>query len=361
MTPPPDAPPPRRLRGIIPAGQRATAPISSEEKAMALDSSPAFEHESFETAAAHACTRVPVASPDQRVDDLRRGLIGVRYESASHVVVCEGRRFLGIARIEDVLAAPSGARIGDVVDRDAPRVAPGADQEVAAWHAVRNQEAALAVVDAEERFVGLIPPDRLLSVLLSEHEEDLSRLGGVLKTTSAARESSEEPVERRFRHRLPWLLVGLLGALLAADFVGLFEEQLQDELMLAFFVPGIVYLADAVGTQTETVVVRGLSVGVRMSRMVRRELFAGLAIGIALAVIAGPLIWLRWGHADLALCVALSLAAACSTATLAAMSLPWLLDLAGIDPAFGSGPLATVIQDLASILIYFGVAAAVMG
>jgi magnesium transporter len=122
-----------------------------------------------------------------------------------------------------------------------------------------------------------------------------------------------------------------------------------------------VYLADAVGTQTETVVVRGLSVGVRMRRMLRRELLAGLAIGIALAAVAGPLIWLRWGQADLALCVALSLLAACSTATLAAMALPWAFDVAGLDPAFGSGPLATVIQDLASILIYFGVAGAVMG
>jgi magnesium transporter len=325
------------------------------------DPSAPNQHESFETAAEHASTQVPLATLDQRVDELRQSLLGPRYESASHVVVCEGERFVGIVRIEDLLAAAGGALVGDLVDRDAPRVAPGEDQEVAAWHAVRNQEAALAVVDAQSRFVGLIPPDRLLAVLLSEHEEDLSRLGGFLKGTSAARTSSEEPVERRFRHRLPWLLLGLAGSLLAADFMGFFESQLQQELMLAFFVPGIVYLADAVGTQTETVVVRGLSVGVRMRRMVRRELLAGLAIGIALAAVAGPLIWLRWGQADLAFCVALSLLAACSTATLAAMALPWAFDVAGLDPAFGSGPLATVIQDLVSILIYFGVAGAVMG
>jgi magnesium transporter len=319
------------------------------------------DHESFETAAEHACTQVPVTSPDRRVGELRHGLLGPRYESASHVVVCEGERFLGILRIEDLLAAPEDARVEQVMDRDAPCVAPGVDQEVAAWQAVHNQEAALAVVDGQGRFVGLIPPHRLLAVLLSEHEEDLSRLGGFLSSTSAARASSEEPVERRFRHRLPWLLLGLAGALLAADFVGFFERQLQDELMLAFFVPGIVYLADAVGTQTETVVVRGLSVGVRMRHMVRRELLAGVAIGFALAVVAGPLVWLRWGETDLAFCVALAILAACSTATLAAMALPLAFDVAGLDPAFGSGPLATVIQDLASILIYFGVAAAVMG
>jgi magnesium transporter len=198
-------------------------------------------------------------------------------------------------------------------------------------------------------------------VLLSEHEEDLSRLGGFLKNNSAARTTSEEPVRRRFKHRIPWLLVGLGGALLAADFVSWFEAELQHKVMLAFFIPGIVYLADAVGTQTETVVVRGLSVGVAMRQMVGRELLSGLAIGVVLAVVAGPLIWWRWGDGDVALCVALSLFAACSTSTLAAMLLPWLLDACGQDPAFGSGPLATVIQDLLSILIFFAMATWLIG
>ena len=120
-------------------------------------------------------------------------------------------------------------------------------------------------------------------------------------------------------------------------------------------------MADAVGTQTETVVVRGLSVGVAMRRMVGRELLAGLAIGIVLAVVSGPLIWWRWGDGDVALCVGLALFAACSTATLAALLLPWLFDAFGQDPAFGSGPLATVIQDLLSILIFFGFATWLIG
>jgi len=136
-----------------------------------------------------------------------------------------------------------------------------------------------------------------------------------------------------------------------ADIVGWFESQLRDKVMLAFFLPGIVYLADAVGTQTETIVVRGLSIGLAMRRMAGAELLAGLAIGLALAAIAGPVVWWRWGETDIALCVGLSLFATCSTATVAAMAIPWLLDSFGLDPAFGSGPLATVIQDLLSILI----------
>ena len=315
----------------------------------------------FETAAHHASAAVPVAAPQQTVGEFLRGLSGRRYDSASHIVVCEGARFAGIATIESLLAAPAGSTIGSIMDREAPVVAPGVDQEIAAWQAVRKGEAALSVVDAEGRFVGLVPPHRLLSVLLSEHEEDLSRLGGFLKSTSAARRASQEPVERRFVHRLPWLVVGLAGALLAADLVGWFQHELETRVLLAFFIPGIVYLADAVGTQTETVIVRGLSVGVPMSRMLWRELPTGLVIGVALGALAAPFVWWRWEDAGMAITVGLAIFAACSTATLAAMALPWLLERAGTDPAFGAGPLATVIQDLLSILIYFAIALAVMG
>jgi magnesium transporter len=316
---------------------------------------------SFETAARHATTRVPIAAPGQRIGQVLGALTGRAYDSASHLVVCEADRFRGIVTIEALLAAPAGVTVESIMDRDAPVVAPGVDQEIAAWHAVRRGESALSVVDADGRFQGIIPPHRLLEVLLSEHEEDLSRAGGLLKGTLAAKAASQETVERRFVHRLPWLLLGLGGALVAADIVASFERQLELQVLLAFFIPGIVYLADAVGTQTETVVVRGLSVGVPLRRMVQRELLTGLAMGACLGTCAAPLVWWRWGSADLALTVGLSLFAACSLATVIAMALPWLFDVFGADPAFGSGPLATVAQDLLSLLIYFAVAAAVVG
>jgi magnesium transporter len=192
-------------------------------------------------------------------------------------------------------------------------------------------------------------------VLLQEHDEDMARLGGVLKQSSAARLASEEPVRRRFWHRIPWLLVGLFGAMLAADIIGAFEARLQEKIILAFFIPGIVYLADAVGTQTETVVVRGLSVGVSIGRVLRLELLTGFGIGLALALVATPFVWWRWGDAEVALSVGLSIFTACSIATLVALTLPWLLNRSRIDPAFGSGPLATVIQDLLSVLLYFAI------
>lgn len=314
----------------------------------------------FESALRHATASVPRGAPGQTVGEVRAVLSARPYECASLVAVCEAGRLRGVVRIEDLLASDPAARIADVMDRDPPLVGPGVDQELASWQAVRHEESALCVVDRSGAFLGVIPPHRLLAVLLAEHEEDLSRHGGFVGDTMAVRATSEEPVQRRFRHRLPWLFVGLVAALLSADLVGMFAEQLQRNVALAFFIPTVVYLADAIGTQTETIVVRGLSVGVRLRRIAGRELLTGVAIGCVVGIAAGLLVWWRWQDAQMAAVVAASLLAACSTATITGMVLPWMLASAGFDPAFGSGPLATVVQDLLSIVIYLSIAAAIV-
>jgi magnesium transporter len=319
------------------------------------------ERITFETALEHVTTKIPLAAPADRAGQIRAEISGRLYECATHIVVCDDSQFLGVLKIEALLAADGMLTAAELMDRDPPVVMPGTDQEVAAWQAVRRQESALIVVDDHGRFLGLIPPDRLLAILLWEHSEDLSRLGGFLEATTTARTTFTEPVLKRFRHRIPWLLLGVFGAFLAADIVGQYEARLQASIMLAFFVPGIVYLADAVGTQTETVIVRGLSVGVPIRQAVRRELLAGLVIGTALALVTYPFIFWRWGNQEVALGVSLSLLAACSTATMAAMLFPWFFERMGLDPVFGSGPLATVVQDLLSILLYFAITSAIVG
>jgi magnesium transporter len=115
-------------------------------------------------------------------------------------------------------------------------------------------------------------------------------------------------------------------------------------------------MADAVGTQTETVVIRGMALGIRIRTVFARELVTGLVIGALLGSLFLFFALAAWSEARVAAAVALSLAISCSVATLVAMALPYALARFGRDPAFGSGPLATVIQDLLSILAYFGVA-----
>lgn len=307
------------------------------------------------------CHNVPRVAPQTRVADAERLLERTRFDCVDDIVVHDATEFIGLVPLETLLAATPDQTVRDLVDLDPPSVAPGDDLEPATWKAVQHGGSSVAVVDGQGRCVGLIPARRLLAVLLAEHDEDLARVGGYLASTSSARSASEEPVARRFLHRLPWLLVGLAGALVAAGIVGRFEDQLSTNLTVAFFVPGIVYLADAVGTQTEALVIRGLSVGVSIRRVVARELLTGLLVGLVLAAAFLPVGLVLWDDADVVIAAAIALFAACSTATVVAMALPWLFDRAGRDPAFGSGPIATVIQDLASLVIYFAVVNAVVG
>ena len=235
-------------------------------------------------------------------------------------------------------------------------MSPEADLEAAARATARSGGRSVAVVDAEGRFLGLVPPTRLLQVLELEHEEDLARLGGSLRGVSDARAASEEAVTRRLWHRLPWLGLGLLGAMASAVVVGAFEDEIRTQVLLAFFLPAVVYMADAVGTQTETVVIRGMALGVPVRSVFARELVTGLVIGALLGSAFFVFSLAVWHDAQVAAAVAISLAISCSIASLVAMALPYGLARLGRDPAFGSGPLATVIQDLLSIVAYFAVA-----
>jgi magnesium transporter len=204
------------------------------------------------TAAAHAVRNVPVAGPEERVGAVLDGMRGSTFDSAVVVAVCVNGRLVGLAPIERLLAAPADAVMAEVMDSDPPAVAPGTDQERAAWLASQRAEPGLAVVDEHGHFQGLIPPHRLAGILLREHDEDLDRLGGFLASTADARTASQETVRRRLWHRMPWLAVGLVGAMASAGLLAGIEDQIASNLAVAYFIPGIVYLADAVGTQTET-------------------------------------------------------------------------------------------------------------
>jgi magnesium transporter len=301
---------------------------------------------------------VPRASPRDTAGTVVASLSQAEFENATDVVVVDGERFVGIVPVERLLSAPPAKRVSDLV-QPCPVVARDEDVERAAREAANAGTRVVAVVD-DGRFAGLIGPQQLLQTLEQDHEEDLARLGGYRAGTAMATQAASESLSQRLRHRMPWLTVGLVGAMGSAVIVSNFEEALQREVLLAFFMPAVVYMADAVGTQTETVVIRGLAVGVSMRRIFPRELATGLVtgglIGVAFYVFARAI----WGNDDVAAAVAISIAFSCSIATVVAMALPAVLSHFGTDPAYGSGPLATVIQDLLSISVYFLVADALV-
>ncbi len=304
---------------------------------------------------------VPSVAATRQVGDALRDLTTRRFDHGADVVVMEDGRPLGVVPLERLVTAPRDAVVGQLVEEPVASIRADADQEHAAALAARLGTRVVVLLERDGRFAGLLTPERLIQILVHEHEEDLARLGGSLAGSSAAMRASVEPIPQRLWHRLPWLALGLTGAMLSAAIVASFEEQLRDEVLLAFFVPAVVYMADAVGTQTETVVIRGMSLGVPIARVAVRELVTGLVIGVLVAVSFYGFALAFWDEPRVAAVVALSLLLSTSLATAVAMVLPYLLARVGRDPAFGSGPLATVVQDLLSIAAYFAIAVALLG
>jgi magnesium transporter len=315
-----------------------------------------------DSAGEHVVTNVPVAREDERAEEVTARIARRGFDSLEAVYVVDAsRRFVGAVRLPDLHRAGGDRMLGELVDRDYPRADAHRDQEHVATEAHRRRAASVAVVDDGGRLVGAIPALSLLDILRREHVEDLHRLAGIRREMAKGRGALEAPPTRRARHRLPWLLVGLAGSMLAALVVARFERLLEAELAVAFFVPTIVYLADAIGTQTEAIVVRGLS----MSRLSLRHLLAGelrtgLLIGLALAMLSLPMVTLAFGDFRLGISVATAVLVAGGVATTIGLLLPWSFQKFGSDPAFGSGPVATIIQDVLSLVIYFAIAALVM-
>ena len=270
-------------------------------------------------------------------------------------VVDEHGMLVGLVAAGDLLGADPAHAVDVLARRDLPRVLPSTDREHMVSLALEHGLTTVPVVNDDGRLLGVAHAATLMQILRREHVEDLHRLAGITREDSQAVRALEDPPLRRARHRLPWLLVGFGGSVVATFIVARFETALAAMPAIAFFVPGLVYLADAIGTQSEAVAVRGLSLSrIGLARLLGGELRTGLLIGLVLALAAWPLVWLAFGDAALAAAVGLALAGASALATVLGLMLPWALARLGTDPAYGSGPLATILQDVLTLLIYFG-------
>lgn len=302
---------------------------------------------------------VPRADRDQTAGAMMAALHRRRWDELGHVyLVNEQQELIGQVPIETLLQAGEDRTLAELTGAPPVEVLPDDAAETAALRAVERHDADVAVVDARRRFVGAIPIGRLLALLHEEHVDNFLRMGGL---TGNHRGPTRRDTAAAVRSRMPWLLVGLAGGFVAGGVASVFETSLKREVALAFFLPLVVYMADAVGTQTETVLVRNLSYGdVPWWSQMAREGAIGASIGAIVAVVAAGGLWLWNGNPALAVVIGLSLGVTAVVATLVASLLPLSLARFGADPALAGGPVATVVQDILSVSIYLMIATAIL-
>ena len=308
-----------------------------------------------DTAAEHMLTGIPIAHIDTPVDQVIDALRGSVFECADTVFVTDNvGQLLGIVRINDLLA-DGQVRIGDIMEPEHEAVRLDADQEQIAALAMRLNMIAVPVVDDNERLIGAVPPEALLRILREEHMEDLQLIAGITAHDGGPRAALDASIMNRISRRLPWLVFGLVASSLITVVMVRFEHALAANVAVAFFVPALVYIAGAIGTQAVSVSVRSLSRDdVQILPLLRDELIIGSVIGAALGLLAAGAVLGVFGDQLLATAVGLAVLAGGTMSAVVGFGLPWVFQKLGSDPAMGSGPICTIIQDVASLFIYFG-------
>jgi magnesium transporter len=307
-----------------------------------------------ETAASHMVSSIPRALADAPVRSVIESLSGQRFECADTVFVTDpDGRLEGIVRINDLLAN-SDRRLFEIMEPEHEAVRPSDDQEQIAVTAMQLNMIAVPVIDDADRLIGAVPPEALFRILRAEHMEDLQRLAGIAPHEQGPQIALDAPIRDRFRRRMPWLVFGLFASFIMTSVMVSFERTLAANVAVAYFVPALVYIAGAIGTQAVSVAVRALSLGrLSLRVLLRDELVIGLAIGASLGLIALVAVLAVFGDMLLALAVGLAVLGGGFVSATIGFGLPWAFQRLGSDPALGSGPICTIIQDVASLSIYF--------
>lgn len=291
----------------------------------------------------------------EATEEVRRNAETVEAVFAVFVSDAQGK-LQGVVSLKNLLLTLADTPVTDIMDGDVITVPPEIDQEEVARIMQRYDLVSLPVVDEDGRMLGRITIDDIVDVIRDEAEEDIQRMSGM--------SGSEEPsdsVFRVIRGRLPWLLIGMVGAGLSGLVIGRFEHALEQAVILATFIPIVMAMAGNAGIQSSAIVVQGLASGELwasdVARRLGKELSVSLLNGLALALILGAVVMaLPIGGATLellALTASLSMLTVIVLATIIGATVPLLLHRMNIDPALATGPFITTSNDILGLGVFF--------
>ena len=272
-------------------------------------------------------------------------------------IVDENHKLVGVLSLRELISAQRDLLVKDIMHKKVVTVNVDDDQEIAVKTINKYSLLAVPVIDADGRLMGIITVDDALEVLREETTEDIHKMAGIAVEEDTLLISS--PI-KAFQKRLPWLLVCLIGDLLAGNVIKGYSSTLEDVIALAFFIPVLMATGGNVGTQSLALAVRGLATEqLTQDNIIRNlinETLAGLIVGIfcggLLAIIA--LFW--QGNPYIGITIGAAMVIGLALSALIGMLIPIILNLLHIDPAIASGPLITTVVDIITLAIYFGTA-----
>jgi len=295
---------------------------------------------------------------------------GFDRETLSMVYVTdESDRLIDDIRLRRFLLTDPSTKVSALMDRDFATLSPVDDREKALQVFRKFDRVALPVTDPEGKIIGIVTADDMLDVASEEATEDIQKLGGS--------EALDEPystiaLSRMVKKRASWLVILFLGEMLTATAMSYFEDEIAKAVVLSIFLPLVISSGGNSGSQASTLVIRAMALGeftlAGWWRVLRRELQAGLALGVILGAIGflRIMIWSQFSHIYgdhpfmIAATVGTALIGIVMWGSIMGAMLPFVLKKCGLDPATSSAPFVATLVDVTGLIIYFTIASIIL-
>ena len=287
--------------------------------------------------------------------------VGINKETIYTCYVTEKRRLIGMVDVKDLLTAGESRLIEEIMDENVLYARTLDDQEKVANMINKYGLVAIPIIDHENCLVGIVTVDDAMLVLQDEATEDISIMAGVSPNEDSYFETS---VLRQVRNRTPWLMLLMLSATVTGEILGYYENAMATMPILITFIPMLMGTGGNCGSQSSTLIIRGLAVGeIEFSdifKVIFKEIRVAVVVGALLAFGNGIRICIMYDR-DIMLAVALgvTMIAVVTIAKCIGCILPLIAKKIGIDPAIMAAPLITTITDTCTILVYFNIVTSV--
>ena len=282
---------------------------------------------------------------------------GIHKETIYTCYVTDQRRLLGIVSAKDLMTTADDVLIRDLMQTEIISVSTHTDKEEVAQLFTKYNFLALPVLDQDERLVGIVTFDDAMDVMVDEATEDITKMAAMSPSEKSYFETS---VLAHAKHRIAWLLILMFSATITGTIITRYENAFAAIPLLVSFIPMLMETGGNCGSQSSTLIIRGIALGeIQFSDLFRvmfKEFRVSLIVGVALALANGIRILIMYKNAGLALVIGLSLVATIVISKLIGCVLPLIAKKLHMDPAIMASPLITTLVDTCSILIYFNIA-----
>lgn len=273
-------------------------------------------------------------------------------------VLDKNKKLIGSVEFKKLVSAQPTVKLYDLMEK-AFALTDHSHQSTAIKLAVKEGIESIPIIDQNGHFLGIIDTRQIFKIMDEEHIEKLMHFSGILENDALV-SGYKARIIKVAKARLPWLFLGLIGGIASTFIVESFSHTLEATLALAFFIPVIVYMNDAVGTQTQTVFIRNTAlekVSLLKVLLFEVKVTTLVALPLSLTIYFFTLLWLG---TKIATIVSISMFLGMLSSAFIGTLIPWILTRLDKDPAIGSGPFTTILQDLLSIIIYFSIAQALL-